>query len=124
MLLRSSLRSAVRSAVRFGPPAKVEGAGTEPLSVVESIKYAFLPMQNRAAYGSMSWPRLDYGPHRRDYGRVGRPQGVFPNLFFALLEFPMILKEDQWAFWRFCRHSIGLGIWVGFFNWLYFDRPV
>merc|ERR1719174_2623415 len=57
-----------------------------------------MPFQDRASYGMMSWPRLDYGPHRYDYGTVKKPKGVLANIFWGFAEIPIILKADQWVF--------------------------
>ena len=142
MLLRSASRFAVsRSVVRlggaapgqlkqFGPPTPGSPTGREgesftgQISVMEHVKYAFLPFQNRADYGMMSWPRLDYGPHRSDYGTVSRPKNPIINIFYGVYEYPFILKEDLWAVFRFFRHVIALSFWITYFNWIYKDRPV
>merc|ERR1719454_1866570 len=113
--------------VRLGAPLKGprEGESFEgPKSVMDHVKYAFIPFQNRAEYGMMSWPRLDYGPHRMDYGTVSRPKNTFINIFYGIYEYPFILAEDKWAVFRFLRHCIGLGFWIMYFNWLYKDRKV
>merc|ERR1739848_182866 len=108
------------SLVRLGAPAggnpptgnwmgqTKEGFSWEgPSNIVDHIKYAFIPFQNRADYGMMSWPRIDYGPHRMDYGTVSRPKNTFINIFYGIYEYPFILAEDKWAVFRFIRHIIG-----------------
>jgi len=113
--------------VRLGAPAGGRKQGESwdgPLSVMENVKYAFMPFQDRASYGMMNWPRLDYGPHRYDYGTVKRPQGIFSNIFFAAREIPTILWADQWVVFRLIRHICGLSFWLGFMHLIYKDRPM
>ena len=128
MLLRSVARcSAARSAVRLGAPAggKKQGESWDgPLPVSESFKYGFMPFNDRAHYGMMNWPRLDYGPHRFDYGTVKRPSGVLSNIFWGIVEIPKIAKADQWAFFRLLRHLTGVSFWLCIMHFIYKDRPV
>jgi len=133
MLLRSVARCSAnraalaRTPVRLGaaPGGKKQGESWDgPLPMIESVKYAFMPFQDRAAYGMMSWPRLDYGPHRYDYGTVKRPPGIFSNIFFSAREIPMILWADQWVVFRLIRHICGLSFWLGFMHLIYKDRPM
>merc|ERR550514_1771804 len=100
------------SAVRLGasPAGKKQGESWDgPLPLIDSVKYAFMPFQDRASYGMMSWPRLDYGPHRYDYGTVKRPSWVLSNIFYGIYELPIIAKADTWVFFRLIRHMTGLG---------------
>merc|ERR550514_214256 len=81
----------------FTPPTKHE--------LREGIGY---PGQKHGSGGLTTLARIDYGPHRYDYGRPTMPTSYFGCFFYGAWEFGHImLVSDKYVSIRFFRHIFG-----------------